>query len=132
VSFARFRPVVLLALVSVLGTGYSSCAGGAGPLLGPLLLTPHQVLLRASLAAKEEAVGLARVDGGEPGDTYEISIEYGKGSSGWLTVETNGADFTLHASPGGLVEGVYLAEVSVHGRSSGAGGALQVEFTVIP
>ena len=129
----RTNPIrALLLLVSLLGTGYSSCAGGTGPLFVPITLTPNLVLLRSSIAARDEAVALARIDHGEPGDSYQTSIEFDKSPPAqWLTIEVLGQDLTLHAKPDGLALGTYVAIVTVEGQSSGSKATLRVEFNVI-
>jgi len=129
----RLTASLVVSVVSLLTSGFTSCAGTTGPLFAPLTITPREVLLRASLGARQEAVGLARVDGGEGGDQYSVSIDYGRDATAqWLNVEASGRDLTLRANPGGLDPGVYLATVTVEGQGSGASGLLRVEFTVIP
>jgi hypothetical protein len=132
VNRGRLLAGLALVAVSALTTGFSSCAGTTGPLFVPITITPAEVLLRASLAGRQEAVGLARVDGGDD-DHYRASIGYDKAPpANWLVVETAGRNLTLRAKPDGLaIDGYYTATVTVEGRSSGATGSLRVEFSVI-
>jgi len=129
----RLTTILACLAVSLFASGYTSCAGTTGPLLGPRLsITPSEVLLRASLATKQEAIALARVDGAASGDRFTPSIEYGRGASSWLTVEVSGNDLTLRANPGGTEPATYRATVTVQENRSGDTASLQVEFTVIP
>ena len=123
--------MVLALGAAVLGTsGYSSCAGTTGPLFAPLVITPAEVLLRSSVGLRQEAVALARVQGGESSD-YRSTVEYGKDGTGWLTVEMSGRDLLLRARPDGLGLGIRTATVRIEEASSGNAGSLRVEFTVI-
>lgn len=131
----RGRAVTTLVLLGlgILTSGFSSCAGAAGPLLAPMQITPDVVLLRSSLTRRETAIGLARVDGGASRNRYRSSIEYGKDPGpGWLTVEIQGNVVTLTADPGGLDPGVRLATVTIDDVRSGNSGTVAVEFTVVP
>lgn len=129
----RLTAGILLLAASVLTSGFSSCSGTVGPLFGPLVITPTEVLLRASASVRQEAVALARVDGGEASDRYQATVEYPRTPpADWLTVEVAGRDLTLRARPDGLAPGIYAATVIVRASGSGASGDLQVEFTVIP
>jgi hypothetical protein len=117
--------------VSLLGTGYSSCAGGTGPLFVPFTVTPNLVLLRSSLADGGEAVALARIDNGESGDSYHASIEFDKSPPAqWLTIDISGQDLTLHAKPDGLALGTFVAIVTLEGQHSGSKATLRVEYNV--
>jgi hypothetical protein len=117
---------------SLFTSGYSSCAGTTGPLFAPLTITPRQVLLRSAIEAREEALALARVDGGEREDGFTSSIEYGKdATAAWLEVEVAGRNLTLRATPGGLNPGVYVATVTVEDPDSGSAGLLRVEYSVV-
>ena len=129
-SLARFRVVVALSAVLLGTSGYSSCAGTTGPLFAPLILTPTEVLLRSSIGNRQEAVALARVEGGDAGNSYQSAIEYGRDGSGWLTVEISGRDLVLRARPDGLDPGLVTATVRVEEVSSGQAGSLRVEFQV--
>jgi hypothetical protein len=124
--------VACLAL-AIFASGYSSCAGTTGPLFAPLDITPREVLLRASLSARQPAIGLARLGSSGGGERYEASIDYGRSvDTGWLTAEISGRILTLRADPGGLKEGIHFATVAVEETRSGAAGSLTVEFTVLP
>ena len=127
----RFRLVLALGAVLLATSGYSSCAGTTGPLFAPLVITPAEVLLRSSLGLRQDAVALARVEGGESSDSYQSTIEYGKDGTGWLTVEISGRDLVLRAKPDGLDPGMRTATVRIEEASSGNAGSLRVEFTVI-
>jgi len=128
----RWAIGALLAGVCVLTSGFTSCAGTTGPLLAPLIITPHEILLRASATDRIEAIGLARIDGGEEGDSYTVEVTLLKDPGvSWLTVDLGGVNLTVHARPDGLSEGLYLADVTITGRSSGAKAVLHVEFNVI-
>ncbi|MGE0556220.1 MAG: hypothetical protein AB7R55_22555 [Gemmatimonadales bacterium] len=128
----RWAIGALLAGVLVLTSGFTSCAGTTGPLLAPMQITPGQLLLRTSLSNRIEAIGLARIDGGEEGDRYTVDVALIKDPpASWLTVDLGGTNLTLRARPDGLEEGLYLADVTVTGRSSGATAVLHVEFNVI-
>ncbi|MEZ4587560.1 MAG: hypothetical protein R2909_14275 [Gemmatimonadales bacterium] len=129
----RWAIGALLAGVLALTSGFTSCAGTTGPLFAPMEITPGELLLRASLSNQVEAIGLARIDGGEEGDRYTVDVALVKNPpASWLTVDLGGTNLTLHARPDGLEEGLYLADVTVTGRSSGESAVLHVEFTVIP
>jgi hypothetical protein len=121
----------MAAALILLTTGYSSCAGTTGPLFVPLTITPNQVLLRSSQALRQEAVALARVDGGEAGDRYTATVEYGKDAgTGWLTIFVSGRELTLRARPDGLEIGTRVATVVVAEERSGASATLAVEYEV--
>jgi hypothetical protein len=122
--------IAALVAVSLLTSGFSSCAGTTGPLFVPFTITPSEILLRASGTLGLRAIGLARIDGGEAGDRYRATVEYGKNAAGWLTVEVAGRNLTLRADPRGIEDGVYVATVTIEELSGGATGSLQVEFTV--
>jgi hypothetical protein len=129
----RWSMGLLLAAGVLLTSGFSSCAGATGPLLAPLQITPNVVLLRASIEAKADAIGLARIDGGSGRDRYQATVEYlTKDGSGWLTVEFAGNDVTLRAAPGGLAPGIFIAKVTIDDTREGTAGTLQVEFQVTP
>jgi hypothetical protein len=134
-TFSRRAPLkasLALFALALLTSGFTSCAGTTGPLFAPLVITPTEVLLRASRTSGQEAIGLARVDGGDAGDRYEATIAYGKGPGvEWLTVEVSGRNLTLRARPDGLEPGLYLADVKIEEPMSGAVGSLHVEFTVL-
>lgn len=129
---SRLAAVVAVLGLTVLTSGYSSCAGATGPLLVPLVVTPTEVLLRSSVASGNAAVGLARVDGGGTNEEYEITVEYGKVPPvPWLIVQVDGRNLTLRASPSGLdADATYIANVTIDGVNSGASGTLRVEFGV--
>jgi len=124
----------VLALMLVGTTGFTSCATDTGVWTGPALeIIPSEVLLRASQTSPL-AVGLARVEGGDPDDRYRSTLEYtDSGVEGWLTVEASGPgrDLTLRAVADGLSPGVHSATVSVTGESSGGRASLRVEFNVV-
>ncbi len=130
-----FRVTATLTLLAsaLLTSGFSSCAGGTGPLFAPLSITPQEILLRSSLAAGQEAVGLARVESGEPGERFGATVEYVKDPGvDWLSVQVVGRNLTLRARPGGLGSSVYRARVIVEASPSGASGSIDVEFIVTP
>lgn len=133
--FRRGRSLAVMAIAAVaIGTsGFSSCAGTTGPLFAPLSITPNEVLLRASAASQLEAIGLARIEGGENGDRYAASIQYVKDAGAeWLTVEVAGRMITLRADPAGIPRGVYTASVIVEAEAADVSGAFTVEFEVTP
>jgi len=128
----RWAIGALLAAVGVLTSGFTSCGGTTGPLFAPLQITPHEMLLRASATDRIEAIGLARIDGGEEGDRYTVEVVLLKDPGvSWLTVDLGGVNLTLHARPDDLAPGLYFADVTVTGRSSGAAAVLHVEFNVL-
>jgi hypothetical protein len=130
---ARAYWTLLALAAATLTTGYSSCAGTTGPLLVPLTVTPSEVLLRVSISAGQDAIGLARVDGGDVNNRFEAAISYGKSPPvEWLTVQVSGRDLTLRASPQGLAEGTYVATLTVTEVDTGATATARLELAVIP
>lgn len=123
--------LVLVALLVSGTTGFTACATDSGVWTGPALeLIPGEVLLRSSGAAP--AVGLARLEGGDPDDRYTPTTEYANSAFvGWLTVTMGDRDLTLTAARGTLDPGVYAATVTVTGQNGGGRASLQVEFTVL-
>ena len=133
-SFRRDRPaawLVLLALVLVGATGFTSCTTDSGAWTGPALeLIPGEILLRGSKGSPP-AVGLARLEGGDPDDRYDPSLEYPSGGvTGWLRLAMSGRNLTVTAAADDLNPGLYTATVFVTGESSGGRTSLRVEFNV--
>jgi hypothetical protein len=124
---------LLVLVVSTLTTGYSSCAGTTGPLRVRISVTPTEVLLRTSIASGREAIGLARIEGGEAGDRFRATVSYQTmPAPNWLTVVMAERDLTLSANPTDLSPGLYLASVVIEEPTSMASATLRVEFTVTP